>query len=82
LHVASIILPPNHHSVHFCLGSEVQVGLLLLVDLELLTINWGCETHVAQVRSQSVVVGLCLLVGGVILRYAILAAGASLAGNL
>ena len=69
------------YAVAFWLGIVV-VGLLVPVTLEAWTLTRGQGLTVARLTDLSVVVGLCLLIGGIILRYAILAAGANVSGTL
>jgi formate-dependent nitrite reductase membrane component NrfD len=69
------------YAVAFWLG-VVVVGLLVPVTLEAWTLTRGQGMSVARLLDMGVVVGLCLLVGGIVLRYTILAAGANLAGTL
>jgi polysulfide reductase chain C len=65
----------------FWLGIVV-VGLLVPMALEVWTLTRGQGLTVARLTDVSVVVGLCLLIGGIILRYAILAAGTNVSGTL
>jgi formate-dependent nitrite reductase membrane component NrfD len=69
------------YAVAFWLGIVV-VGLLVPVTLEAWTLTRGKGLPLARLTNISVVVGLCLLIGGIILRYAILAAGANVSGTL
>jgi formate-dependent nitrite reductase membrane component NrfD len=69
------------YAVAFWLG-VVVVGLLVPVTLEAWTLTRGKGLPLARLTDVSVVVGLCLLIGGIILRYAILAAGANVATTL
>ena len=69
------------YAVAFWLG-VVVVGLLVPVTLEAWTLTRGQGLSVARLTDLSVVVGLCLLIGGIILRYAILAAGANVSTTL
>jgi formate-dependent nitrite reductase membrane component NrfD len=69
------------YAVAFWLGIVV-VGLLVPVTLEAWTLTRGQGLTFARLTNLSVVVGLCLLIGGIILRYAILAAGANVSVTL
>jgi polysulfide reductase chain C len=65
----------------FWLGIVV-VGLVIPVILEVWKLTRVKELPIVRLTDLSVVVGLCLLIGGIILRYAILAAGANVSGTL
>ena len=54
----------------------VIVGLLVPIALEVWALRGGKGLSVAALA------GLCLLIGGIVLRYAVLSAGASVAGTL
>jgi polysulfide reductase chain C len=69
------------YAIAFWLGIIV-VGLLVPVTLEAWTITRGQGLTFARLTDLSVIVGLCLLIGGIILRYAIIAAGANVASTL
>jgi len=69
------------YAVAFWLG-VVVIGLLVPVTLEAWSLTRGKGLSLARLLDLGVVTGLCLLVGGVILRYAVLAAGASVSGSL
>ncbi len=69
------------YAVAFWLG-VVVVGLLVPVTLEAWSLTRGKGLSLARLADLGVVTGLCLLVGGLILRYAVLAAGANVALTL
>jgi polysulfide reductase chain C len=69
------------YAVAFWLG-VVVVGLLLPVTLEAWSLTRQEGLSLARLADLGVVTGLCLLVGGLILRYAVLAAGANVAATL
>jgi formate-dependent nitrite reductase membrane component NrfD len=69
------------YAVAFWLG-VVVVGLLVPVTLEAWSLTRGKELSLARLADLGVITGLCLLVGGLILRYAVLAAGANVALTL
>jgi polysulfide reductase chain C len=60
----------------------ILVGLVIPVVLEVWTLTRGQKLPLARLTDVGVVVGLCLLIGGIVLRYAILAAGASVSTTL
>lgn len=70
-------LVSGDYAVAFWLGLVV-IGLLLPFILEAWTLTRGKELNLARLTDLGVVTGLSLLVGGVILRFAVLAAGANL----
>jgi formate-dependent nitrite reductase membrane component NrfD len=74
-------LVAGSYAVAFWLG-VVVVGLLLPVTLEAWSLTRGEGLSLARLADLGVVTGLCLLVGGLILRYAVLAAGANVALTL
>jgi polysulfide reductase chain C len=65
----------------FWLGIIV-IGLLVPAALELWILTRGKGLSIARLTNLNVVVGLCVVMGGIILRYAILSAGASVAATL
>jgi len=69
------------YATTFWLG-VVVVGLLVPLALEAWTLVRGQDLSLARLSDLGVVTGLCLLAGGLILRYAVLAAGANLALTL
>lgn len=69
------------YAAAFWLG-VVVIGLVVPAVLEAWTLTRGKGLSVARLLDMGVVVGLCLLVGGIVLRYTILAAGASVAGTI
>jgi len=69
------------YAVAFWLG-VVVVGLLVPVTLEAWSVTRGKGLSLARLLDLGVITGLCLLVGGLILRYAVLAAGANVSGTL
>jgi len=69
------------YAVAFWLG-VVVIGLLVPVTLEAWSLTRGKGLSLARLADLGVVTGLCLLVGGLILRYAVLAAGANVAAAL
>lgn len=69
------------YAVAFWLGLVV-VGLLLPIILEALTLRRSPALAGAPRSAITVLTALCLLAGGLVLRYAILAAGATVAGTL
>lgn len=69
------------YAVAFWLGIVV-VGLLLPVTIEAWTLSRGKEISLSRLADLGVLAGLCLLVGGVILRFAVIAAGLNLHSTL
>jgi formate-dependent nitrite reductase membrane component NrfD len=69
------------YAVAFWLG-VVVVGLLVPVTLEAWSLTGGKGLSLARLADLGVITGLCLLAGGLILRYAVLAAGANVALTL
>jgi len=69
------------YAVAFWLG-VVVVGLLVPVTLEAWSLMQERRLSLERLLDLGVVTGLCLLVGGVILRYAVVAAGASVSLTL
>ena len=69
------------YAVAFWLG-VVVIGLLVPVTIEAWTLTRGQGMSVARLLDVGVIVGLCLLIGGIVLRYAILAAGANVSITL
>jgi len=69
------------YAVAFWLG-VVVVGLLVPVTLEAWSVTRGKGLSLARLLDLGVITGLCLLVGGLILRYAVLAAGANVSAAL
>jgi polysulfide reductase chain C len=69
------------YAVAFWLG-VVVVGLLVPVTLEAWSLTRKPGLSLARLSDLGVVSGFCLLVGGLILRYAVVAAGASVAMTL
>jgi polysulfide reductase chain C len=69
------------YAVAFWLG-VVVIGLLVPVTLEAWSLTRKPGLSLARLSDLGVVSGFCLLVGGLILRYAVVAAGASVAMTL
>lgn len=69
------------YAAAFWLG-VVVVGLLVPVALEAWSLARRERLSLARLSDLGVMTGLCLLVGGLILRYAVLAAGANVSGTL
>lgn len=69
------------YAIAFWLG-VVVIGLLLPFTLESWSLTRGRGLSLARLSDLGVVTGLCLLVGGLFLRYAVVAAGASVALTL
>ena len=69
------------YAVAFWLG-VVVIGLLVPVTLEAWALTRGKRLSLARLADLGVITGFCLLVGGLILRYAVVAAGANVSSLL
>ncbi len=69
------------YATAFWLG-VVVIGLLLPFTLESWSMTRGRGMSLARLSDLGIVTGLCLLVGGLILRYAVVAAGANVSLTL
>jgi formate-dependent nitrite reductase membrane component NrfD len=69
------------YATAFWLG-VVVIGLLLPVTIEAWALTRGKGISLSRLADLGVLTGLCLLVGGLILRFAVLAAGLNLSSSL
>ena len=74
--VSANYLLSGDYALAFWMG-VVVIGLLVPILLEIWVLGGNKSLNQAQILDLGVISGLCLLFGGVVLRYAILAAGAN-----